>query len=463
MFQDWPDNLLVLNEDGVIEAVSSRFCLWLGWNKYELLGQVAHKMLCAPARSFKHGKESCPLNFPPGEKEARHGEALIVDHSGVYHHVEYITDELANSKPALTIVRFIDDSKLRHTKNELQRMSYFIDESPFPLAEFSNIGTIEFSNPKMNELILKYGYCDLGQSKLLPNNFYALLSSVISTKKNIDDVVVKTDDGEYWTWYFYYVNFGDEDGVHGIAANISERKQKEIMEQELRHVAEEMKDNARNKALAKLIHEFRSPLNSVVGLASILKKQLSDRLNEKEEKFLNMIEEGGRKLANQITESLQSAKENRLENSVEKTQINTREILLEIEQQLTPLAIKKGLYLKLECDEVALNTDRRKLYQIVVNFIDNAIKYTDTGGVDLIGKIKGGQYIISVQDTGRGLTDEEQKSVYAEFKRMDGVEQIEGTGLGLSVVKGLANLLGAQLSIESELGQGSTFSVSFPL
>ncbi len=468
IISQWPDNILLLNQDGKIVEVSNRLCHWLLWLKSDLIGEYAHDILCAPARSFMHTHENCPLNInhtikTPSELNKDHeGETLIVDKDGAYHHVEYVTERFTNFEAATSIVRLIDDSRLLHTINELKRMSYFVDESPFPLAEFSDIGTIEFSNPKMTELLLHYGYDDNGNMALLPVNLEQLLQTIIESKNSIDNVEVKMVDGQYWSWFLYYVISGNESGVHGIASNITERKKNEKMEQELIRISDEIKENTRQEELAKLIHEFRSPLNSVVGFASILKKQLADRLSEKEASFLNMIEQGGKKLATQISESLISATDNRLANKLDISVFDSKYIINNIIQQLAPLAMNKDLKLTMKCASVKLCSDQGKLNQILVNLVDNAIKYTQKGEVSITGVVDDQYYIISIIDTGRGLTPEEQNSVFTEFTRTDGVENIEGTGLGLSVVIGLAKLIKSEVKLESQFGKGSTFSIHLP-
>ena len=355
MINAWPDNILIINRDGKIIEVSNRLCRWLLWLKTDLIGRPVHDLLCAPARFFKHSIENCPLNNtytnedPFELSSIREGEALVVDKEGKYHHVEYVKEEFSYLDSAASIIRFVDNSKLQHTVNELKRMSYFVDESPFPLVEFSEMGTMEFINPKMTELILRYGYDDNGNMVLIPKNLSSLLKKVVESKNSIDDIEIKTEDGQYWSWFFYYVISKGEKAIHAIASNITARKKNEIMEQELRHYSEQIKENTRREDLAKLIHEFRSPLNAVVGFAAILENKLADRLNEDEANFLKMIEEGGRNLADQISESLDGAKDNRLANKLEVNVFDSYEILNSITQQLMPLAIQKNLNLTMTC------------------------------------------------------------------------------------------------------------------
>jgi signal transduction histidine kinase len=315
----------------------------------------------------------------------------------------------------------------------------------------------------MTELMSQIGYDDEGRLLLLPKNFEALLTQVIENKSSIDDIEVTAPDGSAWSWFFYHLVADDEDRVHGIATNITERIRREAIEKDLEATAAKMREDARKQEIAKLTHEFRSPLNSLVGFAGILKAKLKGRVDQQEQTFLDLIEKGGMKLADQISETLDAARDNLSEHPLAISKFGTQAVCDELIAQLMPLATKKFLDLRCECEDLTLETDRAKLVQILVNFLDNAIKYTGKGSVTLIGKPLPDAYEFSVIDTGRGLTDEEQVDVFKDFHRTSGVEGIQGTGLGLSVGQELARRLQAQIAVESVFGQGSRFLLRVPV
>ena len=496
---DWPDLVALISEKGQLVSCSRAFTDWSGWTVRSLSGKHVHDELCAPARAFVHDRESCPLCVTQAAKEPEtestivaandsqqaapqaagsdtnpssnpdsksveaHLEGLIVNERGSYLSAELFCRTIDLEGHRYTLVRFVDDSKLKHTFYELHRMSYFVDKSPFPLAEFSASGLLEFSNAAMTELMTDIGYDDEGQLLLLPQNFEQLLSQVIENKSVVDDVEVSAPDGSVWSWFFYHLIADGEDRVHGIATNITERIRREAIEKELEDTAAKMREDARKQEIAKLTHEFRSPLNSLVGFAGILKTKLKGRIDQQEQTFLDLIEQGGMKLADQISATLNAARDDLNENTLAVSKFGSQALCDELIAQISPLAAKKFLQLHCECEDLTLETDRAKLAQILVNFLDNAIKYTQQGSVTLIGKPFDGGYEFSVIDTGRGLTDDEQIDVFKDFHRTSGVEDIQGTGLGLSVVQELAKRLQSEVAVESVMGQGSRFYLRIPV
>ena len=466
----WPDLVALISERGQLVSCSPSFTDWTGWSVRNLSGKHVHEELCAPARSFAHTPENCPLcnarHSPAAANEPEkeeHLEGLLINEQGSYLSAELFCRSIDLEGSRFTLVRFLDDSKLKHTFYELNRMSYFVDKSPFPLAEFSASGLLEFSNAKMTELMTRIGYDDEGRLLLLPDDFEALLTQVIENKSSIDDIEVTAPDGSVWSWYFYHLVADGQDRVHGIATNITERIRREEIERDLENTAAKMREDARKQEIAKLTHEFRSPLNSLVGFAGILKTKLKGRIDQQEQTFLDLIEQGGMKLADQISDTLNAARDNLSENALAISKFGTQAVCDELIAQLSPLAAKKFLDLRCECEDATLETDRAKLAQILVNFLDNAIKYTKKGSVTLTGKKLDHAYEFSVIDTGRGLTDEEQIDVFKDFHRTSGVEDIQGTGLGLSVVQELARRLQAEIAVESVFGQGSRFYLRIPV
>lgn len=461
LIADWPDSVALVDQSGAMQACSAEFTRWSGWGFEELQGKVLHDYLCSPARAFAHSEDYCPFQvLAPDEQH----ESLLIGSDGTYLHAQMMAQVLSLEGQTFKLVRFIDDSKLQHTLYELNRMSYFVLKSPLPLVEFSETGMLEYANAAMTERLLEYGYDDSGRMNLMPQNLDEILASVIQSEASIDGVEVTTDSGDSWSWLFYYIQVEGEDRVHGIATNITERVRREEIEHGLAETATYLREQARKEQLAKITHEFRSPLNSVVGFAGILKTKLAGRLDEQETMFLDLIEQGGRKLADQISDSLAGARESLSNNRLAISKFGAQALCDELIAQVTPLAEKKHLNLDLLCEEYMLETDRSKLVQILINFLDNAIKYTAQGKVTLsAGPLDETHFEFAVTDTGRGLSEQEQRDVFKDFYRTQGADNIEGTGLGLPVVQEIAKQLSADVGVQSVLGQGSKFYIRFPL
>ena len=116
-------------------------------------------------------------------------------------------------------------------------------------------------------------------------------------------------------------------------------------------------------------------------------------------------------------------------------------------------------------DMPALNTDREKLRQIILNLLDNALKFTERGEIKIAASQQNGSFKLAVSDTGIGIPKEELNKIFEEFHRGDSssTKNYRGTGLGLAIVKQFANLLGGEVAVESEVGKGSVFTVTLPL
>lgn len=223
---------------------------------------------------------------------------------------------------------------------------------------------------------------------------------------------------------------------------------------------------AKDSFLACMSHELRTPLNAIIGFTGILLMRLPGSLNEEQEKQLKTIQASSKHLLSLINDLLDLSKieSGKIELKLEK--INCNEIVKEIVDTLTPLCTYKGLELRYfaPAHEVFLMTDSRALTQIVLNLLNNAIKFTDTGKIQVeIQQAKDNhseKVIIKVIDSGVGIKAEDQSKLFQAFQQITtSGKLIEGTGLGLYLSQKLSSLINGKIEFESTLGIGSTFSV----
>ncbi|MFO0878817.1 MAG: ATP-binding protein [Gemmataceae bacterium] len=218
--------------------------------------------------------------------------------------------------------------------------------------------------------------------------------------------------------------------------------------------------------LARISHELRTPLHSILGFSEVL--QGATGLNDKQQRWVTNIHTSGEQLMALINDILDLAK---IEAGRMQVSLSTFDVVDACEGVLTmfrPLAEKKNIDLRgiYAAGLPRLRQDMVKVQQILNNLVSNAIKFTPEGGtVQLRAEIDGPQVVLTVQDTGVGIAPEEQELVFEKFRQAGTVMTREhgGTGLGLSIVRELSKLLGGEVTLQSELGRGSTFTVRLPL
>ncbi len=214
--------------------------------------------------------------------------------------------------------------------------------------------------------------------------------------------------------------------------------------------------------LATMSHELRTPLNSIIGFSEVLLG--ADNLSDKQHRYAGNIMTGGQQLLALINDILELAKLEAGKMRVHPAAVDVAALCETAAGMFRPQAEKKNLDLKVAIDQPPTNVrqDAGKLHQILANLISNAVKFTPEGGrVVVRAGADGDDLVVTVQDTGVGIAPEEQELVFEKFRQAANPMTREqgGTGLGLSIVRELAKLLGGDITLHSELGRGSTFTV----
>lgn len=226
--------------------------------------------------------------------------------------------------------------------------------------------------------------------------------------------------------------------------------------------------------LATISHELRTPLNSILGFSDIL--QGAANLDDRQKRYVQNIQTSGQSLMVQINDLLDLAKIESGKMQLHPGEVQLADILDLQVQQIMPLADRKNIDLRIETNSQTLpllNQDRSKISQILQNLLSNAIKFTPEGGrVRVASRQIDSEFVeFSVEDTGIGIPLQEQEHIFEKFRQGSTVlggrdhvkREYEGTGLGLSIVRELARLMGGDVSLRSEFGKGSLFSVRLPV
>ena len=220
--------------------------------------------------------------------------------------------------------------------------------------------------------------------------------------------------------------------------------------------------------IANMSHELRTPLNAIIGFTGALLMKLPGPLTGEQDKQLNTIRNSARHLLSLINDILDVAKIEAGKVTLELEAVHCQELVQEVAETLRPLARQKGLALEvaLHASEIVLETDRRALTQILLNLLNNAIKFTEKGAVKVSLSLRTATHPEMVEftviDSGAGIRPEDQAKLFQAFSQLDSTStrHVEGAGLGLYLSQNLANLLGGSLSFHSDYGQGSVFTLA---
>lgn len=274
--------------------------------------------------------------------------------------------------------------------------------------------------------------------------------------------------------------------TQGVLRDITERKRAErILAEERALLAQRVEErtaelSAANAELARaarlkdefvasVSHELRTPLNGVLGISELLREEIYGPLNEKQLKALKSIEESGRHLLSLINDILDLSKIEAGKLELQFETVSVEEVCRASLRMIKQIAYKKQLNVTLNLDYsvAVLQADGRRLKQILVNLLSNAVKFTPEGGsvgLEVAGNAEQGVVHFTVWDTGIGICQEDMGQLFQSFVQIDSSLSREhpGTGLGLSLVRRLTEMHGGGVSVESQVGQGSRFTVSLP-
>ena len=245
--------------------------------------------------------------------------------------------------------------------------------------------------------------------------------------------------------------------------------QLKIKAEELAIQKEKAEDSTRLKSqfLASMSHELRTPMNSILGLTELIldKAQMSVKNRER----LEVVLKSGKRLMSLINDILDLSKIEAGKMEIREEDLLLEEIIEEVSNTATPLALEKGLSfnVKRNCNtRFIINTDRGRVTQVLINLIGNAIKFTQKGKIELSVSFNQEKMLLfSISDTGIGISEEDKKIIFEEFRQIDGTttRKYSGTGLGLAISKKILDLLGGKIWVASIEGEGSVFSFTIPV
>jgi signal transduction histidine kinase len=287
---------------------------------------------------------------------------------------------------------------------------------------------------------------------------FVLSWSLIGPIQRIDARLAAIASGDFSG----HVEVPNRDELGALAANVNR------MNDELRRLYGELEAASRHKSefLANMSHELRTPLNAIIGFSQVLREQMFGEVNEKQAEYLGDIVASGNHLLSLINDVLDLSKVEAGQIELEVRPFSLAEALDRGVVMVRERATRNGVHIELAADpEVDLvEGDERRIRQVIFNLLANAVKFTPAGGaVDVRATRVDGEVRVSVADTGPGIGPEDHERIFEEFQQTEaGVQQREGTGLGLALSKRLVELHGGQIWVDSAIGQGSTFVFTLP-
>ncbi len=238
---------------------------------------------------------------------------------------------------------------------------------------------------------------------------------------------------------------------------------------EIEEKGRELEAASRHKSefLANMSHELRTPLNAIIGFSEILAERMFGEINEKQAEYLRDILESGQHLLSLINDILDLSKIEAGRMELELTDFHLPSAIENALILMRERAARRGITLGHAIDERLgmMRADERKVKQVLLNLLSNALKFTpEAGRVDVRAEMQSEMAEISVTDTGVGIASEDQNAVFEEFRQVGtAAKKVEGTGLGLALSRKFIELHGGKISVKSEVGVGSTFTFTLPL
>jgi len=257
---------------------------------------------------------------------------------------------------------------------------------------------------------------------------------------------------------------GNDRAVIAVTRDISERKEQEFILQEAREDAEKA-SLAKTHFLANMSHELRTPLNAIIGFSEILSVNSGDMVDETRQKeYADLIHKSGQHLLTVVNGILDMSRIDAGKFEIVPEPFNPAPMIDTCCQIMQTLARDSGLAIKQKHDGTLpeINADERAYKQILLNLLSNAVKFSEPGGTIMVeAMMDGGAFVLAVKDTGIGIAEDDLARLGEPFVQVDSSynRNYEGAGLGLSVVKGLIQLHGGSMAIDSELGVGTTVTV----
>ncbi len=384
-----------------------------------------------------------------------------------------------------------DEALLREKDRELA----LTENAPFGMVMIAGDGAYRYVNPKFTEMFgytlgdvpdgrtwFRKAYPDRGYrhqvigawlemvERFTPGENRAYENRVTcsdGTEKIVSFTPVRLHDGEILiTMEDVTARRVAENQLVKYRDHLEELVAERTAELEVARQKAESADHLKSAFLATMSHELRTPLNSIIGFTGLLIQGLAGPLNDEQRKQLGMVQNSSRHLLDLINDVLDISKIEAGQLDIEAEPFDLMASINKVVGLVSPLAEKKGLTLSLRTagEMGTFVGDKRRVEQIIINLVNNSIKFTEKGFIEISCAARDTDVVLSVKDSGIGIDAGNLERIFNPFQQVDtGLSRRhEGTGLGLSITRKLVDMMGGQISVQSAIGEGSTFTVILP-
>ncbi|MGD9010673.1 MAG: ATP-binding protein, partial [Desulfobacteraceae bacterium] len=466
-----PIGIMIIGKDKIIKKINKRALEIIGHQSDDnIVGKICHQTVC-PAQ-----KDNCPIT-DLGKKVDR-SEKVVIHNNGTIIPILKTVIPMVIDDEEVLLEAFMDITELKANEHRLKesekRHRTVMETCADPFVVYDQIGRVTYLNPAFTET---FGW---GLDELLGKRieFVPDQKAMQQTQEAIrtilnDGTTVRfesqrlTKDGRILDVRIAGARLQDEKGdFEGIVVNLHDitKQKKALVELEGAQKAAEEASRAKSEFLANMSHEIRTPMNGVIGMASLL---LGTDLSEEQRDFALTIQNSSDSLLHIINDILDYSKIEASKLDLETIDFDLRVTIDDITDLIFHKAFEKEIeYVAMVYPDVQsyLRGDPVRLRQILINLLNNAIKFTHTGEVSLKVKLESESLNsvmlrFSVQDTGIGIPKERVDRLFKSFSQVDSstTRKYGGTGLGLSISKKLSELMGGKIGVNSQEGVGSEF------
>ena len=371
----------------------------------------------------------------------------------------------------------VDKTENTIAYNKIQEFKNFFEL----VGDYAKVGYAHFDALSRNGYALSSWYKNVGEEEGTPlpeiigihSHFHPedravmldFLAKVVKgeSTKLCRDVRIRRADGSYtWTRVNVLVrNYRPQDNVIEMLCinfDITQLKETEQMLIKAKEKAEEA-DRLKSAFLANMSLEIRTPLNAIVGFSSML-EEAEDQ--EEKHQYITIIEDNNKLLLQLISDILDLSKIEAGTFDIIPERVNAKQLCNDLFQAMQmKTSPQVELRLKDNLPELTFTSDKNRLYQVLLNFVTNALKFTSEGNITIDYQIDGNEVKFSVQDTGMGIEPEKQEAIFTRFVKLNSF--IPGTGLGLPICQSIVTQLGGKIGVESEPGRGACFWFTHPI
>ena len=472
LMQQAGNAILLCDMEGKIVEANEKALNTLKYSKEELLQMKVSQLT---SRSVSKEQKDQLWDRLINERDFE-SEIVLCDKTGRDFPVDISSGivEIGGENFALSIIR--DISERKKSEEKIRQLSLGVEQSPASIVITDLEGKIQYVNKKFTEVSGYSAEEVLGQnprivkSGKIPDRVYKKLWSTISSGKEWQGEIINRRKNQSLYWELVSISpIKNEKGeiTHyiGVKEDITGRKEMEAELLRAKQKAEES-NKLKSEFLANMSHEIRTPMNGIIGFASLLE---DDDLSPGSRKnYVQIIQNSTRQLLHIIDEILEVSKLQTHQIEKVDREVNVNEMLLRCFSEFDKVAKNKGLslYVKKGLSDKAAHiyVDGEKLHKVMDNLLENALKFTQQGHVEMGYAHSGNKLEFYVKDTGIGIGSEARELIFEQFSQEDKKlsRSAGGLGLGLSIVKGNVDLLNGKIRLVSEKGKYSTFFVEIP-